>query len=389
MDAFHRSSVLSTLQDNFVVPWSSELINEPGYDVSPTSVGAQNTYIGLYVLDNFDITNRLSIHAGARFNYAQITLQDQTGTDPDLNANNTFGRINPVVGATFKITPDIAAYASYSEANRAPTPLELGCASPDHPCMIDNFLVADPPLKQVIARTVEAGFKGVNKVGGPLPGQITWSASFYRTQNQDDIYNVPSTVTGFGYFTNAGDTLRQGVDIGAVYHTHRLNVYANYSYIQATFLSPVQLSSPNNPFADADGNIQVEPGDNLPGIPRHKFKIGFDYEVLPKWKVGADLVYRSSQYYFGDEINALPKVSGYATVNLRTSYQVNKNLQVFGLLNNALNYRGATYGTLYETDSTTNQVSGASIPGMFSSNDPRAVTLAPPLEVFGGVKMTF
>ncbi|TAL80587.1 MAG: TonB-dependent receptor [Beijerinckiaceae bacterium] len=144
-------------------------MNEPGYDVSPTSVGAQNTYISLYVLDNFDITNRLSIHAGARFNYAQITLQDQTGTDPDLNANNTFGRINPVVGATFKITPDIAAYASYSEANRAPTPLELGCASPDHPCMIDNFLVADPPLKQVIARTVEAGFKRVNKVGGPSP----------------------------------------------------------------------------------------------------------------------------------------------------------------------------------------------------------------------------
>ncbi|TAL80586.1 MAG: hypothetical protein EPN75_06780 [Beijerinckiaceae bacterium] len=105
--------------------------------------------------------------------------------------------------------------------------------------------------------------------------------------------------------------------------------------------------------------------------------------------MGADLVYRSSQYYFGDEINALPKVSGFAAVNLRTSYQVNKNLQVFGVLNNALNYRGATYGTLYETDSTTNQVSGASIPGLFSSNDPRAVTLAPPLEVFGGVKMTF
>ena len=68
---------------------------------------------------------------------------------------------------TYKITPDISVYGSYSEANRAPTPLELGCSSPSQPCMIDNFLVADPPLKQIVARTVEAGFKGqqCNRLG--------------------------------------------------------------------------------------------------------------------------------------------------------------------------------------------------------------------------------
>ena len=386
---FTGASELGALEPNLAIQGYGEFINQPAYDISPVGLGAQNTYLGIYVLDNFAITDRLSIHAGARFNDAQITLQDQTGQDPALNANSNFNRINPVVGATFKITPDIAAYASYSEANRAPTPLELGCSSPDHPCMIDNFLVADPPLKQIVARTVDAGFKGVNKIGGPLPGQLTWSASFYRTENQDDIYSVPSVQSGFGYYTNAGNTLRQGVDIGAVYQTGKLNVYANYSYIQATFLTPVLLASPNNPFADGNGNIQVLPGDSLPGIPNHKFKIGFDYEVLPKWKVGADLVYRSSVYYFGDEINALPKISGFATVNLRTSYQVNKNFQIYGLLNNALNYRGSTFGTLYDTGSTTNQITGAAVPGIFSSNDPRSITLIPPLQVFGGVKMTF
>ena len=48
----------------------------------------------------------------------------------------------------------------YSEANRAPTPLELGCSSPTTPCMIDNFLIADPPLKQVVSHTYEAGLRG-------------------------------------------------------------------------------------------------------------------------------------------------------------------------------------------------------------------------------------
>ena len=341
------------------------------------------------MLDNFDITDRLGLHFGARFNDAQITLADETGQNPDLNGSHNFNRINPVVGLTFKITPDISVYGSYSEANRAPTPLELGCSSPENPCMIDNFLVADPPLKQIVARTFEAGFKGSNAIAwAAAPGRLDWSISGYHTVNSNDIYSVPSVVTGFGYYTNAGNTLREGVDIGATYTTDRWDAYASYSYIKATFQSSILLASPNNPYADGDGNIQVEPGDNLPGIPNHKFKIGGDYEVLPKWKIGADLVYRSSQYYFGDEINALGPISGYATLNLRTSYQVNKNIQVFGLVNNALDYRGATYGALYDTGSTQNQVTNTCTAGLFCSENPRAITITPPVEIYVGVKAT-
>jgi iron complex outermembrane receptor protein len=51
-------------------------------------------------------------------------LQDQLGTS--LNGSETFDRFNPIIGGTYKITPELTAYASYSEANRAPTPLELG-----------------------------------------------------------------------------------------------------------------------------------------------------------------------------------------------------------------------------------------------------------------------
>ena len=399
---FSGSSVLSTLPPNFVTPFTSEIVDEPPYDVSPVSVRTQNTYVGVYVLDTFAITDRLALNAGFRFNDAQITLNNTlgepfsataaaAGTGGNLNDSQNFSRINPVVGATFKITPDIAAYASYSEANRAPTPLELGCSSAASPCMIDNFLVADPPLKQIVARTVEAGFKGSNQINWAwAPGRLDWSIAGYHTENQNDIYSVPSLVTGFGFFTNAGDTLREGVDLAATYTTDRWDVYASYSYIKATFLTPILLSSPNNPTADDDGNIQVEPGDNIPGIPNHKIKFGLDYTVLPGWKVGGDVVYRSSQYYFGAENNTLgglnPLVSGFATINLRTSYQVTRDLQVYGLINNVANYRGATYGTLYETDSTTNQITGASIPGLFSSNDPRAITVAPPFEAFVGLK---
>ena len=45
------------------------------------------------------------------------------------------------------------------------TPDELAdvlerCADPARPCLIATFLVADPPLKQVVSRTLEAGVRG-------------------------------------------------------------------------------------------------------------------------------------------------------------------------------------------------------------------------------------
>ncbi len=406
---FTGSSVLSTLPSNLSIPFSGELIDDPANDVSPVDLKAQNNYFGVYVLDTFALTDRFSLNAGARFNDATITLQNTlygapgaismaAGTYGNLNASQNFQRINPVAGATFKITPDIAAYASYSEANRAPTPLELGCSSPTTPCMIDNFLVSDPPLKQIVSRTVEAGLKGSNAIDWAwAPGRLNWSISGYHTENQNDIYSVASpTVIGFGYYTNAGDTLREGIDVGATYTTEKWDAHASYSYIRATFLTPISLSSPNNPTADpATGAIQVNPGDNIPGIPNHKFKFGIDYEAMPGWKIGGDVIYRSSQFYVGAENNTLgpglnPRVSGYATLNLRTSYQVTKEIQIFGLINNALNYRGATYGTLYQTGSTQNQVNGnpAGVcdAGLYCSADPRAVTLAPPFEAMVGIK---
>ena len=55
------------------------------------------------------------------------------------------------------------------------------------------------------------------------------------------------------------------------------------------------LSSPINPFADANGNIFVVPGDHLTGIPDFRFKLGAEYQVTKPWKIGADLNVIGSQ----------------------------------------------------------------------------------------------
>jgi iron complex outermembrane receptor protein len=374
---FNAVSELGIIQPNLMVSSTGLVINEPASDISPVSLRAINTYYGVYALDTFDITPALSLTAGARYNVAKIDLHDQIGTA--LTSFASYGRINPVAGLTFKILPNLSIYGGYSEANRAPTPLENGCADRNQPCLIDNFLVADPPLKQVVSRTVEAGIRGNFDVSFFGPGKINWNVGGFRTYNFNDILNVPSAIAGRGFFENAGDTRRQGIEAGISYTDTKLSAYANYSLVDATFRSNIQLASPFNPFADASGNINVVPGDRIPSIPRHRLKLGADYFVTEKWKVGADSSFVGSSYLRGDETNLLPRIPAYQVVNLRTSYQIDKNVQVYALAENALNRHYTTFGTLFDTTAI----------GFLPLTDPRTVSPAPPLGVYAGVKAKF
>jgi iron complex outermembrane receptor protein len=66
---------------------------------------------------------------------------------------------------------------------------------------------------------------------------------------------VPSTITGRGFFQNVGGTRREGVEAGVTYDDDKWKLFAGYAYINARFRDAITLSSPNNPFADADGLI--------------------------------------------------------------------------------------------------------------------------------------
>lgn len=352
-------------------------IDQPSGDVAPVGLGAKTRYTGIYMTDTFDISSRLSVTAGGRYNVAQISLQDELGNNALLNGNHQFVRLNPMAGAAYKLTPNLTLYGSYAEANRAPTPLELGCSDPTRPCLIDNSLVADPPLKQVVSHTVEFGLRG--HFDGPSQGTLNWSIGAFHTRNSDDIINVASSIPGHEFFQNGGDTLRKGIEASGTYKWDRWNIFANYTYVDATFLSPLTLSSPNNPLADENGNISVVPGNHLTGIPAHRFKAGAEYQVTDAWKVGADVRAIGSQYLVGDEANQNPKLPPYWVVNLHTSYQVSKNVEVFGLVQNLFNQRYYVFGTFFETDSFP----------YLNLSDPRTFLPGAPFAAYAGLRAKF
>ena len=200
----------------------------------------------------------------------------------------------------------------------------------------------------------------------------------YHALNTDDIINVASPIPGHEYFQNAGDTLRQGIEANATYKWDRWNLYANYTYVDATFRDYLTLSSPFNPYADANGNIYVVPGDHLTGIPDFRFKLGGEYRITDPWKFGADLNVIGSQWLVGDESNQNPKLPAYWVVNLHSSYKLSEQVEVFGLVRNLFDQHYYTYGTFFDTTTTP----------YLNLTDPRTFLPGIPFAAYVGVRGT-
>ena len=376
------NSTLGTIaftNNSYPLTASPYIIDEPDSFLNPIDVRANNTYAGLYALDTFSATDRLTLTGGARFNFAGISLEGTN--DALLSGYSDYFHLNPTAGLTYKITPDINFYAGYAMTNRTPTPLELGCASATDPCIIDNFLSSDPPLKQVVGQTFELGFRGQNALAalGPQWGKLQWSAGLFRTTLANDILPVVSTFNGFGYYTNVGTTLRQGAEVGAQWTGDKWTAYANYTYIDAIYLTTFEEPSPNNPLADANGNIPITNGAQIAGIPKNTIKAGVDYAVTDQWKIGADMVAASGQVIFGNENGAVPQVPGYTVFGLHTSYQYNKQVQLYGYAQNIFDQRYYTSGGLVQT--------GEFMTGPAITN-PQSFGPGKPFAIFGGVRIT-
>ncbi|MEC5404535.1 TonB-dependent receptor [Paraburkholderia sp. MPAMCS5] len=309
-----------------------------------TAAKTHNGNYGVYLQDTLSLTKQWSLTLAGRYNWAQATIGDASGTQPQLNGHHTFSRFNPAVGINWNPTTTFTAYATYNEGMRSPTAIELACADPAAPCSLPNDFVSDPPLQPVISKTFEIGARG--RIGEAT----TWSAALYRTTLDNDIEFVSSNgaTSNLGFFQNVGRTRRQGFELSGRSQVGPLAVTASYSYIDATYRSNWTENSPSNSSADASGNIHVKPGDHLPGIPANTVKLQLDYAATAKWKVGANLTWRGGIYAQGDENNqdVNGKIAGYLLIDLDTSYQVTRQLQVFASVTNLLDKRYASFGAL-------------------------------------------
>jgi outer membrane receptor protein involved in Fe transport len=329
------------------------------YDTRVDLDGLTKTW-SLYASNTLSFGDRVHLTAAGRFN--RTTVGNADGIRPgggagSLDGSHAFSRFNPAAGVTVSVSRAVNVYAGYNEGSRAATSIELGCADPGQPCKLPNAMAGDPPLSQVVTRTLDTGMRG-------RAGRVAWNAAYFRAANRDDILFVQSEQTGFGYFKNFGRTRRAGVELGAQARAGRAEIGAGYTFLSATFHSREQVNGESNSANHADaagleGAIDIEPGDRIPLIPRHMLKVFADLQVTRAFGIDVDLVALSGVVARGNE-NGDHEADGvyylgpgatepYALVNLGARYALTPRLTIIGQVNNLFDRRYATAALLGST----------------------------------------
>ena len=338
-------------------------VNGMPYDTRADLSGRIQTW-SLFASDTLSIQDNLHFTMSGRFNTTSVRNRDEIHADGDpasLSGDHRFKRFNPAIGLTYSPTKAVNTYIGYSESSRAPTAVELGCANPDQPCKLPNALAGDPPLSQVVTRTIELGVRGT------APSGVQWNAGVFRGQNTDDILFVADNQSGFGYFKNFGKTRRQGLELGFSGKLDKLNLGAQYTLLDATYQSPETVNASSNSSNDAalagtpglSGTINIRPGDRIPLIPRQLLKVFADYAVSPAFTLNAGMVAVAGALARGNENNAHQpdgkfyqgpgQSAGYAVFNLGASYRVTPQWQLTAQINNVFDARYETAAQLGAT----------------------------------------
>jgi len=333
--------------------------SENAFDARVDLTGRSTVY-SAYLSDTLQLAERVQLTVSGRYDHTHVDSVDgitPAGEPGTLTAKNNFSHFNPAVGITVHPMRSVAAYLGFSEGSRAPSAIELGCADPDNPCRLPNAMSGDPPLDQVITRTLEAGVRGRAK------DWLAWNLGVFRADNHHDILFVADDVSGFGYFRNFGLTRRQGLEMGATGRAGAWSFGANYTLLDATFRSSQEMPGEGNSSNDEgpgfEGAIDVRRGDRIALTPRQMFKAFAVWQVLPQLSLSADLLTSGGMLARGNENGehhpdgvyylGPGRAGGYAVVNLGMEYRPGDALRVFAQVNNLLDHRYYTAAQLGST----------------------------------------
>jgi outer membrane receptor protein involved in Fe transport len=349
--------------------------------MSQADIKSSNQRYGIFATSTIDATDKLSVTASARFDYAILKLSGTSCIDSDLcdlnagiglatavTGEHSYQRFNPSLGFTYVVAPDLTAFGNYAEGFRTPSAIELACADPAAPCSaVPNAFGADPELQAVVSKTYEVGMRG------NVANLLKWRTSYYRTELENDIlFNQSSLTTG--YFSNVGQTLRQGIEIGLDGKLGQLDYSLDLDRIEATYQSSFTVANTSNSAAATP----VQAGNRIPSIPQWVFKSRFSYPVTAQTRLALGIQSQGSTFARGDDNNAdvNGQVAGFTTVKLDVQHSVNKRFSLYAGVNNLFDVKYATYGAL----ATNNIATGA---------DEQFLSLGAPRTFYAGLQAKF
>ncbi|WP_160006049.1 TonB-dependent siderophore receptor [Rhizobium sp. 18055] len=272
--------------------------------------------LGVYAQEQLTFDDRWIVTLGGRWDRVHTTADYlDTGTQDD----NTESAFTKRVGLTYKLNPNLAVYANYSESFQ---PLVTPSA---------NGYALSGSLKPQKGQQYEVGLK--YQPDG-FDGLFTLAA-FDLTQT-----NVPTYVTPV-LQEQIGKVGVRGIEFeGKAAVADNLNLTLAYSYWDSEILED-----------GTGGNI----GNRPQRVPRHLASAWLDYTIPGEGKRG-DLTIGGGVRYigqtYGDDANTV-SVGGYTTVDAAVNYKVTKDVTLAVNVTNLFDRKYVAtsyYGTEYYGD---------------------------------------
>lgn len=193
---------------------------------------------------------------GVRHSQLEMRSTDRyiASGNPDDSGSLSFSATTPVIGAAFKLAPNLRVYASAGRGFETPTFNEAAYRSGGQTGL--NF-----DLKSATSRNYEAGVKWRSGQGA------TATLAAFRSETNDEIAPLTNS-GGRSVFRNVGRTSREGVEATfAMPLTDRIELYASANTIDAKYRDAF-LACGAPPCTTP--NIAVAAGAKIPGVPKQQ-----------------------------------------------------------------------------------------------------------------------
>ncbi|MBF0345355.1 MAG: TonB-dependent receptor [Nitrospirae bacterium] len=281
---------------------------------------------------------KMRVTLGARYDnlaYGYSTNLAPNSNRPD-NTDRYFSHISPKVGFTYEFAKELNAFASYTNGFRAPSANDLFRGS-------SGTASTSVKLKPIKVDSYEAGFRGV------ISEVLSYEISAYLMQKEDDLVSY-SPATNVTQRLNAGKTEHKGVEIGfGIQPVKELRLDTSYSHATHKYVDYVASSSVNYS------------GKEMSLAPRDIVDVRLAY--IPSTLNGGRMEFewiRLGSYWMNDANTE--KYNGHDIFNFRTSYNINKQWELYGRVMNIANRLYAYTATKSGSD-----------PALYCSGAPRTL----------------
>ncbi|MBX3628526.1 MAG: TonB-dependent siderophore receptor [Nitrosomonas sp.] len=269
-----------------------------------------------YIFDSMELTEKILLNAGIRFDNYQIDLQNRNANTGENTAafkqdKNFF---NYQVGAVYKMLPNANVYAAFATSS-SPVGLSMG----DFAYAGGDLTTNTQNLKPERTETYEVGTKW------HVLHDLALTAAVFHTVKTNARVNVGP------FIENAGEAVVNGFEFGFAGNiTDKWNVFGGY-----TFLDAEQTKVGDSTDQNAVGSASSK-GKQLHGTPKHAASVWSTYQILPRVTFGGGLFYTGKVYADPSNNGYIPS---YVRFDLMAKYNISQNFDVQVNIQNLTNTR--------------------------------------------------